>query len=333
MTTTPPTTMSCIAIPKPGGPEALVPEQRPVPKPGPGQVLIKVAAAGVNRPDVIQRQGHYPPPLGASDLPGLEVAGSVVSLGPDVTTVAEDDTVCALLGGGGYAAYAVADAALCLPLPKDLSIIEAAALPETALTVWHNVVERGGLRAGETLLVHGGSSGIGTMAIQVAKALGGRVITTAGSDEKIKACLALGADVAVNYRSQDFVNAVMEVTEGKGCDVVLDMVGGAYVPRNLKALAADGRHVSIAFLQGSKMDLNLMPVMLKRLTLTGSTLRSRSLAFKTALAKSVQQNLWPLVEAGKVKPVIHSILPLDQASAAHRLMESSTHIGKIMLTP
>lgn len=326
-----PQTMRAVEITQPGGPEVLVPTTRPVPQPAAGEVLIRVAVAGVNRPDVVQRQGLYPPPPGASDLPGLEVAGTIVALGPDVTGWQVGDTVCALLGGGGYAEYATAPVGQCLPVPAGLDMVQAAALPETVMTVWTNVFERAGLLPGESLLVHGGTSGIGTMAIQLAKAQGAKVFATAGGAEKAAACAALGADHAIDYKAQDFVAVVKEATGKRGVDVVLDMVGGDYLPRNIDCLAMDGRHVSIAFLRGPKVELNMMPVMLKRLTLTGSTLRARSAGQKKALAAAVQEKVWPLITAGKVRPVIAATFPLEQAADAHRLMESSTHVGKIML--
>jgi len=327
-----PDTMRALEISQPGGPEVLVPATRPVPVPAAGEVLIKVAVAGVNRPDILQRQGYYPPPPGASDLPGLEVAGTIAALGPDVTDWQVGDTVCALLGGGGYAEYATAPTGQCLPVPDGLDLVQAAALPETVFTVWSNVFERAGLQAGESLLVHGGTSGIGTIAIQLAKALGATVFTTAGGPDKVAACRALGADHAIDYKAEDFVAMVKVATGKRGVDVVLDMVGGDYLPRNIDCLAMDGRHVSIAFLRGAKAELNMMPVMLKRLTLTGSTLRSRPLEQKAALARTVRDRVWPLVAAGKVRPVIATTFPLEQAADAHRLMESSTHVGKIMLT-
>lgn len=327
-----PQTMRAVEITQPGGPEVLVPTTRPVPQPAAGEVLIRVAVAGVNRPDVVQRQGLYPPPPGASDLPGLEVAGTIAAIGPDVTGWQVGDTVCALLGGGGYAEYATAPVGQCLPVPEGLDMVQAAALPETVMTVWTNVFERAGLLLGESLLVHGGTSGIGTIAIQLAKAMGATVFATAGGPEKAAACAALGADHAIDYKAQDFVAVVKEATGKRGVDVVLDMVGGDYLPRNIDCLAMDGRHVSIAFLRGPKVELNLMPVMLKRLTLTGSTLRARSAGQKRALAAAVQEKVWPLISAGKVRPVIAATFPLEQAADAHRLMESSTHVGKIMLT-
>lgn len=326
-----PATMRAVEITRPGGPEVLVPTTRPVPQPAAGEVLIKVEVAGVNRPDVVQRQGLYPPPPGASDLPGLEVSGTIAALGDGVTGWSVGDRVCALLGGGGYADYATAPAGQVLPVPDGLDMVQAAALPETVFTVWTNVVERAGLIAGESFLVHGGTSGIGTIAIQVAKALGATVFATAGGADKVEACRNLGADHAIDYKTQDFVSVVKEATDGKGVNVVLDMVGGDYLPRNIDCLALEGRHVSIAFLRGPKVELNLMPVMLKRLTLTGSTLRARTIAQKAALAATVREKVWPLVTGGQVRPVIAKTFPLDAAADAHRLMESSTHIGKIML--
>jgi putative PIG3 family NAD(P)H quinone oxidoreductase len=326
-------TMRVVEIQQPGGPEVLVIAQRPVPTPAAGEVLIHVQAAGVNRPDVIQRQGHYPPPPGASDIPGLEVAGTIAALGEGVNGWAVGDTVCALLAGGGYADYATAPAVQCLPIPQGLSLEEAAALPETVFTVWSNVFERGGLQPGESLLVHGGTSGIGSIAIQLAKALGSTVYATAGGHDKARACEKLGADRGIDYRAEDFVAVIKELTGKRGVDVVLDMVGGDYLPRNIDCLAPDGRHVTIAFLHGPKAEINLAPVMLKRLTLTGSTLRARPVAQKAALAAAVQNHVWPLVAAGRVRPVIHARFPLEQAASAHRLMEASSHIGKIVLVP
>jgi putative PIG3 family NAD(P)H quinone oxidoreductase len=322
--------MRAVEIRAPGGPEQLVPTTRPVPALKAGEVLIRVQAAGVNRPDVVQRLGQYPPPPGASDLPGLEVAGTVVAVAPDVSAFKPGNAVCALLPGGGYAEYAAADAGSCLPVPTGLSFVEAAAIPETAFTVWHNVFERGALKPGETLLVHGGTSGIGTTAIQIAKLKGAHVIATAGSDEKCAACLKLGADAAINYRTQDFV-AVVRGLPAKGVDVILDMVGGDYFPRNLKCLKADGRLVVIAFLKGAKADADLSAIMLKRLVVTGSTLRARDAAFKARLAAEVQRELWPAYARRALAPLIHRTFPLAEAAAAHRLMESSAHIGKIVL--
>lgn len=328
-----PETMTCIEIKAPGGPEQLVLAHRPCPRPKAHEVLIRVGAAGVNRPDIVQRMGLYPPPPGASDLPGLEVAGTVIAAGTEVTWPRVGDQVCALTPGGGYADHCAAPASACLPVPKNFSAREAAALPENFFTVWHNVFERGGLKAGENFLVHGGSSGIGTAAIQLAHAFGAYVIATAGSDEKCSACRALGADLAVNYRSQDFVEEVKTKAPGGGVDVILDMVGGGYTARNIRILKPDGRLVNIAFLGGGKMELDLTPVMVKRLTLTGSTLRPRDDAFKARLASVLKEKVWPLLEAETVKPVIHSSFPLPDAPSAHRLMEGGGHIGKILLIP
>ena len=320
--------MRAIEIARPGGPEVLTPVERPIPVPGYGQVRIRVAYAGVNRPDALQRAGMYAPPPTASDLPGLEASGVVDALGDGVTGLKVGDQVCALLPGGGSADYVVTPAAHCLPVPKGLSLKEAACLPETCFTVWSNVVMRGGLRAGERFLVHGGSSGIGTTAIQIASALGARVFTTAGSKEKCAACKALGAELALNYHEDDFVLALR--AEG-GANLILDMVGGAYFERNLKALADDGRLVQIAFLQGAKIEANLSQIMMRRLTFTGSTLRPQSDLAKAAIAKELLENVWPLIEAGKFKPVMDREFDLANASDAHARMESSAHIGKIVL--
>ena len=325
------TRMTVIGIKTPGGPEMLVPEQRMVPTPSDGEILVKVAAAGVNRPDVMQRQGLYPPPPGAPDIPGLEIAGEVVALGPNVKRWKTGDRVMALVVGGGYAEYCLAHGSHALPI-GGLSMVEGAAIPETFFTVWHNMVERGGLKSGETFLVHGGSSGIGTMAIQVAKALGARVITTAGSEEKCAACRKLGADVAINYKTDDFVAATKAATGDKGADVILDMVGGNYIARNYEAAAVEGRIVQIAFQGGPKAEVNFMRMMLKRLHHTGSTLRSRSVADKGAIRAAVEDNALPMIAKGKVKPVIYKTFPLKEAAAAHALMETSSHIGKIVLT-
>jgi putative PIG3 family NAD(P)H quinone oxidoreductase len=322
--------MACIEVTSPGGAENMVLGSRPVPQPGPGEVLIQVAAAGVNRPDVLQRKGLYPAPAGASDLLGLEASGTVVALGEGVSRWKKGDQVCALLHGGGYAGYVTTHADHCLPIPKGFSLLQAAALPETFFTVWHNVFERGALKAGEALLVHGGSSGIGTTAIQLAKAFGATVYTTAGSAEKCAACETLGATRAINYREEDFVEVLR--SNKIGVDVILDMVGGDYLPRATKVLRPDGRHVSIAFLQGSKVEMDFMAVMLKRLTFTGSTLRSQTVAFKAAVAEALRTKVWPLLDQGALAPVIHSTFPLAQAAEAHQLMESSAHIGKVMLT-
>jgi putative PIG3 family NAD(P)H quinone oxidoreductase len=323
--------MTAIEIREPGGPEVLVPASRPVPSAGPGEVLIKVAAAGVNRPDVLQRKGGYPPPPGASDIPGLELAGQVVALGEGAERWTLGDRVTALVAGGGYAEYCSAPAAQCLPIPEGLDLAEAAALPETFFTVWSNVFDRGGLQAGESFLVHGGSSGIGTTAIQLARAFGSRVFATAGSAGKCRACEELGAERAINYREEDFVEVVKAATDG-GVDVILDMVGGDYIPRDIKALAPDGRLVFIAFLGGSTAEVNFLPMMIKRLTLTGSTLRIRPIGFKAAIAQQLETKVWPLIAQGQIRPVMHQRFPLAEAAQAHGLMESSTHIGKIVLT-
>jgi putative PIG3 family NAD(P)H quinone oxidoreductase len=327
-----PSKMRAVGIPKPGGPEALVPTERALPAPKPNEILVKVAAAGVNRPDVLQRQGLYAVPPDASDLPGLEIAGEVVSCGAKVTRWKVGDKVCALAHGGGYAEYCVVPDVQALPVPKGLSMIEAASLPETFFTVWSNVYDRGRLKAGETLLVQGGSSGIGVTAIQIARAMGNRVLATAGSDEKCAACVKLGADKAINYRTQDFLAEVQAATGGKGVNVILDMVGGDYVPKELKCLAEEGRLVFIAFLRGPKTELDINEVMRRRVTLTGSTLRPRPVEFKGAVAASLREHVWPLIESGKIKPVIFRTFPLAQASEAHKLIESSQHIGKIVLT-
>jgi NADPH:quinone reductase len=326
-----PDSMTAIAITRPGGPEVLEPVTLPVPQPGDGQILVAVAAAGVNRPDVLQRQGGYAPPPGAPETPGLEIAGEVVAAGPGVERYRAGDRVCALVAGGGYAEYCTVAEANALPIPGDLSLVEAAGLPETFFTVWSNVFTRGRLQPGETLLVHGGSSGIGTTAIMMAKQWGARVFATAGSAEKCKACEKLGAERAINYREEDFVEAVLAATDKRGADVILDMVGGDYVGRNIKAAARDGRIVCIAFLQGSKVEVNLMPLMLKRLTLTGSTLRPRSVAEKAEIARALEEKIWPHIAAGRIRPVIHQTFPLREAAAAHALMDSSAHIGKIIL--
>ncbi|MGA8154671.1 MAG: NAD(P)H-quinone oxidoreductase [Rhodoplanes sp.] len=329
--TTIPANMTAIGIRAPGGPEVLVPEERPVPTPGPGEILVAVKAAGVNRPDVLQRRGLYPPPKGAPDIPGLEIAGEVVACGPGVKRWREGDHVAALVIGGGYAQYCVSHETHALPAPANLTTVEAAALPETFFTVWHNVFERGALKSGETLLVHGGSSGIGTTAIQLAKAFGARVITTAGSAEKCAACRALGADLAIDYKSEDFVTATKAATDG-GADVILDMVGGDYIERNYEAAAIEGRIVQIGFQGSSRATVDFRRILLKRLHHTGSTLRSRSVADKAAIARAVEEKLWPLVVAGRVRPVMDRIFPLTAAADAHARMESSAHIGKIVLT-
>jgi putative PIG3 family NAD(P)H quinone oxidoreductase len=326
-----PAQMTAIGIKASGGPDMLVPEKRPMPVPGDGEILVKVAAAGVNRPDVMQRMGLYPPPPGAPDIPGLEIAGEVVVLGPNVKRWKLGDRVMALVVGGGYAEYCLAHESHALPVGT-LSMVEAAAIPETFFTVWHNTFERGGLKRGETLLIHGGSSGIGTAAIQLAKAFGARVITTAGSPEKCDACRKLGADVAVNYKTEDFVAATKTATGDKGAEVIVDMVGGDYIARNYEAAAVEGRIVQIAFQGSPKSTVDFRRIMLKRLHHTGSTLRSRSIPDKGAIARAVETNVLPLIAAGKVKPVIYKTFPLDAASAAHALMETSAHIGKIVLT-
>ncbi|MCP4183212.1 MAG: zinc-binding dehydrogenase [Hyphomicrobiales bacterium] len=323
--------MKVMEITKPGGPGVLEVCERAMPEIDDGQVLIKVTAAGVNRPDCVQRAGFYPPPKGASDIPGLEISGKIVALGGSKCRFSIGDSVIALVTGGGYGEYVVADEGCILPVPSGLSMIEAAALPETFFTVWHNVFQRGGLVSGETLLVHGGSSGIGTTAIQLAKNFGAKVIITAGSAEKCEACQKLGADVAINYREQDFVEVVRENTANEGVDLILDMVGGDYVERNYQAAAIDGRIVQIALLQGATNTVNHMQLMLKRLTHTGSTLRARSVEFKSIIAGELEQQVWPLIEQGKIRPVIDRVFPLEHAAAAHERMESSTHIGKIML--
>jgi NADPH2:quinone reductase len=323
--------MTAIAIRSPGEPEVLVPEERPVPTPGATEILVKVHAAGVNRPDVMQRKGQYPPPPGAPDIPGLEIAGDVVALGSSVKRWKVGDKVCALVSGGGYAEYCVSDESTALAMPKGFSYVEAAALPETFMTVWHNVFERGALKAGETLLVHGGSSGIGTTVIMLAKQFGAKVIVTAGSPEKCEACLKLGADVAIDYNKEDFVTAVKQATGGKGADLILDMVGGDYVDRNFDAAALEGRIVQIATQKGPKVTIDLRRLMLKRLTHTGSTLRARLVADKAAIARALEAKVWPLLESGKVRPVIDSTYPLTEAAEAHARMETSLHVGKIML--
>ena len=333
MTTPPiPSRMTAIEVSEPGGPGVLVPVEREVPEPGPGEVLVAVEAAGVNRPDVMQRQGLYPPPPGASDIPGLEIAGTVAALGDGVDAPAVGSHVCALVSGGGYAEYCAAPAPLCLPVPAGLDATGAAALPETFFTVWTNVFDRARLAEGESLLVHGGSSGIGTTAIQLAKAFGATVYVTAGSKSKCDACLALGADAAIDYRDEDFVERVGALTSGRGVDVVLDMIAGDYLPKNLKCLAVEGRLVIIAVQRGPKIEqLNVLPIMLRRLTVTGSTLRPRSVELKAAIAHALHSRVWPLLAAGMVRPIVHSRFPLADAAGAHRLMESSEHVGKIVL--
>jgi NADPH2:quinone reductase len=325
-------TMRAILAARPGGPEVLELRSRPRPVPGPGEILVEVEAAGVNRPDVLQRQGAHPPPPGASDVLGLEVAGEVVALGPGASRHALGARVTALVAGGGYAEYCLADEGLALPIPPGLSAVEAAAIPEAFFTVWTNVFERGALKAGETLLVHGGSSGIGTTAIQLAKAFGARVVATAGADAKAAACVALGADRAVNYRSDDFVAATLAATDGRGADVILDMVGGDYVARNYAAAAVDARIVQIATLRGAKVEIDLRVIMAKRLRHTGSMLRPRSVEEKAEIAEALRAEVWPLLAEGRCKPVVDSVFPLAEAAAAHARMESSAHVGKIVLT-
>ncbi|AKP32272.1 NAD(P)H-quinone oxidoreductase [Yersinia aleksiciae] len=328
-----PTNMVAIEITQSGGPEVLVPVTRPIPMPASGEVLIKVSAAGVNRPDVMQRRGQYAPPPGASDIPGLEVAGEVVAIAADVSRFKIGDRVCGLIAGGGYAQYCVIHETNALPIPDSLTDIEAAALPETFFTVWTNLFQRGHFTAGETLLIHGGSSGIGTTAILLGKAFGAKtLIVTVGSEEKRQACLALGADVAINYHSQDFVAETKRVTSGKGVDVIVDLIAGDYVARNYEAAAMNGRIVQIGTQNAHAKDLNLMLMLLKRLTHTGSTLRSRSVAEKALIAKELEQQVWPLLSENKIKPQIFRTFPLEEASKAHALMEGSTHIGKIVLT-
>lgn len=327
-----PAQMTAIAISKPGGPEVLVPEQRPVPKPGPNEILIKVAAAGVNRPDVLQRLGLYPVPPGASDLPGLEISGEVVALGEGVTKRKIGDKVMSLVAGGGYAEYCITHETHAMSVPSGFSMTEAGAVAETLMTVWHNVFERGALKPNETLLIHGGSSGIGTMAIQMAKAHGARVFVTVGGQDKVDACLKLGADAAINYKTEDFVEKTRALTNGAGVDVILDMVGGDYIDRNYEAAAVEGRIVQIAFLGGSKATPNFAKLMMKRLHHTGSTLRPRSVADKAAMVSAIEAKAMPWLADGRVKPLMDSTFPLKDASKAHARMESSQHIGKIVLT-
>ncbi|AMG75794.1 NAD(P)H-quinone oxidoreductase [Sphingopyxis granuli] len=324
--------MTAIAIREPGGPEVLVPETRPVPQPGPDEVLIRVAAAGVNRPDVLQRMGFYPPPPGASDLPGLEVAGTVAAIGPGGDPELLGQAVCALVAGGGYAEYCIAPAGSCLPMPAGFSMEEAAALPETVFTVWHNLFERGWVKDGETVLVHGGTSGIGTTAIGLCRLFDIRIAVTCGSAEKCAAARALGADLAIDYSTEDYVEAVKAFTDGKGVDVVLDMVGGDYVPRNLACLAEEGRHVSIAFQRGATAQVDISSLMRRRQTMTGSTLRARSASFKGALADEIHRTLWPLLAEGGWKPAMDRRFPLAEAAAAHARMQAGEHVGKIVLS-
>ena len=332
MSTALPAKMRAIEITQPGGPEVLKPGERPLPQTKPHEILIRVEAAGVNRPDLLQRAGHYPVPPGASDLPGLEVAGTVVALGSEAKLWKLGDKVCALTHGGGYAEYCAVPEVQALPAPKGWSMIEAASLPETCFTVYSNVFGRGGLKPGETFLVQGGASGIGVTAIQMVAAMGHRVFATAGNDDKCAACRKLGAEVAINYRTQDFAEEVKMATGGKGVDVILDMVGGDYVPRELKCLAEEGRLVMIAFLRGPKTELDLGELMRRRLTITGSTLRPRPVEFKGAVARSLRERVWPLIEAGRIKPVIFKTFPLADAAGAHRLLEAGEHVGKIVMT-
>jgi NADPH2:quinone reductase len=324
--------MTAIEIREPGGPEVLTPVERPRPSIGPEDVLIKVAAAGVNRPDTMQREGRYPPPPGASDIPGLEVAGTIQQVGAAVKDWHAGDQVCALVSGGGYAEYCAAPGLQCLPIPRGMDLVHAAAVPETTFTVWTNVFERGRLQRGEAILIHGGSSGIGTTAIQLARAFGARVFATAGTAEKCAACEALGAERAINYRSADFVKEVREATGGRGVNVILDMVGGEYLQRNIDSLAMEGRLVHIGLLGGSRAHIDLTPLLRQRLTITGSTLRGRSVSEKAAIARAVHEHVWPLLGSGDVRVVVHATFPLRDAAEAHRVMESSTHIGKLVLT-
>ena len=325
-------TMRHIAMLGPGGPEVLTLAEAPVPEPGPGEVLIEVHAAGVNRPDIAQREGRYPPPPGASPILGLEVAGVIAALGPGVEGWRVGDRVCALVNGGGYAEFVAVPAPQCLPIPPGYDFVRAAAIPETFFTVWANLFERGQLARGETVLIHGGTSGIGTTAIQLAHEFGATVYATAGSPEKCLACLRLGAAAAIDYRAQDFVEEMKRLTDGRGVDVILDMVGGDYIPRNIRCLALDGRLVQIAFLHGSKVaEMDFLPVMTRRLTITGSTMRPRTTAQKGAIAEALRRHVWPVLEAGRCGPVIHTVFPLAEAAEAHRLIESSQHIGKIVL--
>ena len=327
-----PSEMTVVEIAAPGGPEQLRTAVRPVPQPGNDEVLVRVEAAGINRPDVMQRQGRYPPPPGVSDLPGMEIAGEIVALGPNVSGLSVGDKITSLLPGGGYAGYAIAAAPLAMPIPKGLSMVEAAAIPETFLTVWTNLFERGRCKAGDVVLIHGGTSGIGTTAIQLANAWGARVFATAGSAEKARACEKLGASRGIDYKTEDFVAVIRAETQGYGVDITLDIVAGPYVPRNLDIAAVEGRVVTISTLGGTRAEINMVPIMMKRLTLTGSTLRARTVAQKACVADGVRKHVYPLIESGKVRPVIFKTFPLAEASEAHRLMESSQHIGKIVLT-
>lgn len=323
--------MTAIAIRVPGPAQVLVPETRAVPEPKDGEILVKVHAAGINRPDILQREGAYPPPPGASDIPGLEIAGEIVARGPHATKHLVGEKICALVPGGGYAEYCVVHESNALKLPAGMKFVDAAGIPETFFTVWTNVFDRGRLQEGETLLVHGGTSGIGTTAIMLAKAFGARVIATAGSDEKCAAVMRLGADLAINYRTQDFVSEVKTFTDGAGANVILDMVGGDYVQKNYSAAARDGRIVEIAFQKGSKVEIDLMPLMLKRLTHTGSTLRPRTVAEKAIIADALSKQVWPLLESGRCRPLIHAVFPFEDAAKAHEMMESGAHLGKIIL--
>jgi NADPH:quinone reductase len=327
-----PREMTVVEIAAPGGPEQLKTSVRPIPKPGEDEVLVRVEAAGVNRPDVMQRQGRYPPPPGASDLPGMEIAGEIVALGPKVSRLSVGDKITSLLPGGGYAAYAVAAAPLCMPIPAGLSMVEAAAIPETYLTVWTNLFERGRCKAGDVVLIHGGTSGIGTTAIQLAHQWGAKVFATAGSEDKARACEKLGAVRGIDYRKEDFVEVIRAETKGYGIDITLDMVAGSYTQRNLDIAAIEGRVVTISLLGGSRAEINMGMILTKRLTLTGSTLRSRTVAQKAAVADAVRQHVWPLLAERRVRPIIYATFPLAEASEAHRLMETSNHIGKIVLT-
>jgi putative PIG3 family NAD(P)H quinone oxidoreductase len=324
--------MIAIAIAKPGGPDVLRPVEMAAPRPAAREVLIRVAAAGVNRPDLMQREGKYPPPPGATDIPGLEVSGTIAACGADVTRWREGDEVCALVSGGGYAEYCVAPDVQCLPIPKGVDLVDAGGIPETFFTVWMNVFDRGHLRRGETFLVHGGASGIGTTAIQMARASGARVFATAGTDEKCRACERLGADRAVNYKRDDFVAVLLEETGGRGIDVILDMVGAPYFTRNVDLLATEGRLLQIAVMHGAKSEINLVRLLRQRLTITGSVLRARTIDEKGTIAAAVERSVWPLVEAGQIRPIVYATFPLRKAAEAHRLMESGSHIGKILLT-
>ncbi len=326
-----PQTMSAIEIAEFGGPEVLRPAQRPLPEPGAGEFLVRVAAAGVNRPDIMQRQGAYPPPPGAPDIPGLEIAGTIVALGQDVSEWSLGDEICALVAGGGYAQFAVVPAPQALPVPAGLDMVSAAALPETMFTVWSNLFDRARLTVGEVVLIHGGSSGIGTTAIQLAKAFGITVLTTVGNEQKAAACLELGADLAINYRQQDFVESVRQFTHNAGVDVILDMIGGDYLERNLSILKTEGRLAIIALMGGAEAQIDLRQLLVRRLTVGGSTLRPRSVAEKGVIAAALRDQVWPLIAAGRVRPVIHGTFPLAQAAQAHRVMEASTHIGKLLL--